>query len=722
MKKRIVKICSIGLCLTILMALLGIMTGIILFKNSNNYIRLDCNKLNKVYSDLIITDNDGDELKDTFYFGDNKLIPLSSLHDYTYMAFVAVEDKRFFEHDGLDLKRIVGAAARNIKSGSFKEGASTITQQLIKNTLLSREKNLRRKINEMLLATELENKYSKKEILEMYLNTIYFGRNAYGIENAANSYFNKSATDLSLSESATLAGMIKAPNIYAPDKNIEKCQMRRNTVLKLMFEQNLITSNCYRTTVAEEIVYRQHVDSFVKTYAKMALDEACEILKLSQEELLRSGYVVETYFDKQIQRNLNECVNNVKTTNIDGTSTDLSCLICNNNGGIAASFFRGESSTLPKQIGSTAKPIAVYAPAFCEKIITQASPVLDEETDFSGYKPGNNGKYYGWTTIKNAVAKSLNVPAVKTLNSLGIANAEKYLEKMGISGQQNLSMALGNVDGGMTPIQLANCYLVLANSGKTHDAHYVKTILKNGKILYSHKEATKQVFDEKSTYLTTNLLQYAVENGTGKKLNTNYQIAAKTGTVGTRNGNSQALVAGYTSEHTFVFWFSGTMDNNISGSSSPCILAANVLSKIYSNNAPKDFVVPKGVEKMCVDTIELNENQLVVASKNGEEFVFDCENAPKFLVQEKLDYKLSTTNDGKIIRLILPDVHNGTWKLFKKEKNKVREVSMNEVPNGTYYAQLWRNNRCVYTTPTIFVANMSNNDETIKEIEALPEY
>ncbi len=720
MTKRIVKVCAICLCATLLVAILCATTGIILFKHSKNYVRLDCKKLNEVYSNLTIIDCNGNKIKDTFYFGDNRLIPLATLHDYTYMAFVAVEDKRFFEHDGFDLKRIVGAAARNIKSGSFKEGASTITQQLIKNTHLSREKNLKRKINEMLLATELENKYSKREILEMYLNTIYFGRNAYGIENAANVYFNKSASDLSLSESATLAGMIKAPNIYAPDKNIEKCQVRRNIVLKLMFEQNLISEDSYQTAVTEEIVYRQHVESCVKTYAEMAIDEACRIMNLSREELFRSEYVIETYFDSQIQNNLNECVNNDKTQNIDGSLANLSCIICNNDGGVAASYFRGESSTLPKQIGSTAKPIAVYAPAFCEKIITQASPVLDEETNFSGYKPTNNGKYYGWTTVKNAVAKSLNIPAVKTLNSLGIAKAEKYLAKMGISGKQNLSLALGNVDGGMTPLQLTNCYLVLANGGKTNNTHFVKTILKNNKIVYSHKATTSRVFDEKSTYLMTDLLQNAVKNGTGKKLRANYQIAAKTGTVGTRNGNSQALVAGYTTEHTFVFWFSGDMDNTVSGSNSPCVLASNVLNKIYSNNQPEDFVAPKGVEKMCIDDTELNNNQLVVASTEGEEFVFDCENAPKFIAQEKFDYKLSTTNNGKIVRLILPNVQNGTWKIFKKENGTTYEVSIDEVANGSYYAQLWMNNRCIYTTPTIQVTNNAFSSQSNTKFRLLP--
>lgn len=703
MIRKIAKILAICICAIILFSVLITLVGISVFKNSNDFVKLDTDKLNEVSSNLKITDEQGNALKDTFYFGKNKQIPLSSLHNYTYLAFVAVEDKRFFEHDGLDARRIVGAAVRNAKSRSFKEGASTITQQLIKNTHLSRDKNVKRKANEMLLALELENRYSKKEILEMYLNTIYFGRNAYGIENAANAYFNKSAECLTVAESATLAAMIKAPNVYAPDKNAEKSLQRRNTVLKLMREQQMISEECYNDALSEQLHYHPYVNSFVKTYARMVIDEACEILNVTQSQLLHSGYVIETYFDEDVQTNLNECVALDETKNVDGTTPELSCIICNNFGGVAACYFRGECATSPKQIGSTAKPFAVYTPAFCEKIITQASPILDEETDFSGYKPSTNGKYSGWTTVKDAVTRSMNVPAVKTLNSLGLKTAQKYLVKMGINGEQNLSLALGNVEGGLTPQQLVNCYLVLANGGERNDCNFIKSIKKDNNVIYKRENSKTRVFDEKSTYLTTDLLKNVVQSGTAKRLKSSFQIAAKTGTVGNRNGNSQALVAGYTTSHTFVFWFSGNLPNSVNGGSSPCTLATKVLNQMYESNSPADFSPPKGIEKLFVDSHELRQNQLVVCSDHGEQFLFDCENTPKTVNRHKFDFKITVINDGTSVKLSLPQVPNGMWRVFRKGENQ--EFKTNEIvtKSGFYYAKLLFNNACAYTTPQIYV-------------------
>ena len=216
MKKRFLKIFSIVLASVVIISVTAGVIGISVWKKSDDFVKFDRNRLNEVYTSLTILDNDGAKIAEPMYLYEYKQIPLDALHDYTYKAFVAVEDKRFFSHKGIDYKRVFGAMLHNLKSGGYKEGASTISQQLIKNTHLDNYKTMKRKANEMLLARELEKNYTKKEILEMYLNTIYFGRNAYGIETASNVYFNKSAQDLTVSESAVLAGMIKAPNTYAP--------------------------------------------------------------------------------------------------------------------------------------------------------------------------------------------------------------------------------------------------------------------------------------------------------------------------------------------------------------------------------------------------------------------------------------------------------------------------------------------------------------------------
>lgn len=627
--KKITKIIALILAGLILTTILGALLFVNHLRNSNDYVNFDRNKLNEVCAAVTLLDNKGHEIKESLPSQKGKQIPLSALHEYTYMAFVAVEDKRFFSHSGLDYKRILGALVHNIAGGGFKEGASTISQQLIKNTHLDSSKNLNRKVNEMLLAIELENAYSKREILEMYLNTIYFGRSAYGIETAANVYFDKSAADLTIAESALLAGMIKAPNTYAPDKNAVKCKQRRDTVLKLMADQQIIDQTQYSNAVSEEIYFAPYHARKEQTYTEKVIEEACRLLNMTRKQLLNSGFIIETYCDQDILSALYTSAKQDETLNSDGTLAELSCIVCQPDGGVAACYFRGDSADTRKQIGSTAKPIAVYTPALCEKLITQASPVLDEPTNFGGYKPANASGYNGWTTVKNAVVKSLNVPAVKTLNTLGLQNAQKYLQKLGFNGEQNLSLALGNVKGGMTAHELAACYNTLQNCGEKTELAYIKHIYSEKGEIYLRKPQYTQVYDAKSSYLMTDMLCEAAKSGTARRLGAaNVPVAAKTGTVGNAHGNSEAIVAGYTTQHTFVFWYSGNLPNTVSGATNPCILAADVLSRIYKDKTPNPFTPPIGTTQLTIDIGSLYNDQLVKIADNGETFWFDSANVP----------------------------------------------------------------------------------------------
>ncbi len=698
MFRKIIKIGAITCAVLTIAIFVCTSTVLYVFTKSDGYVSFSKDKLSEVSCSLKIVDNCGNALTDALNCASGKQIKLSALHHYTYMAFVVVEDKRFFKHGGIDCKRLVGAAVHNAKSNSLKEGASTISQQLIKNTHLTSGKTIKRKVNEMLLALELENNYDKADILEIYLNTIYFGRNAYGIENAANTYFNKSASELTIAESATLAGMIKAPNVYAPDKNAQKCLARRNLVLKLMLDENVISPQEYQVATCKQLEYRPFVNDNLHTYCEAAIKEACEILGTTQNQLVHSSFTIKTYLNKQSQSALQEVAKQDTTCNKDGTLADLSCIVCNKNGEIEACHFRGEALT-PKQIGSTAKPFAVYAPAFCEKLITQASPVLDEPTNFGGYKPQNAGKYYGWTTVKTAMEKSLNLPAVKTLNSLGLDKAQQYLNKLGICGKQNLSLALGNVEGGMTDKQLANCYVTLQNGGTNKGVAFVDSITNaSGKVIYQRKPTSIRVFDEKSAFLVTDLLQGAVKQGTAKRLQSKFAIAAKTGTVGNSNGNTGALVCGYTTEHTFVVSFCGDMPNSVNGSTAPCELASKLLAKMYKNNLPNNFAQPQGIVRHCVDKDDLLNNQLLTLSSNGIGFLFDSANLPE-RKQQTPHYLLKVNFDGENVCFVLPDA-DGTWKIVGPNG----KIAANETPaTGKYHAELWQNGKCVYTTPTVFV-------------------
>ena len=729
MKKKFWKIFGIITAAIVITVALSGVIYVHQLRKSDNYVHFDKGRLNKVYTSLTVLDNEGAPLNEPLYLNNYKQIPLDALHEYTYMAFVAVEDKRFFDHYGIDYRRVAGALVNNIKSGGYKEGASTISQQLIKNTHLDNNKNLKRKINEMLLATELEKAYSKKEILEMYLNTIYFGRSAYGIETAANVYFNKSAADLTVSESAVLAGMIKAPNNYAPDKNVEKCKTRRDRVLKLMLEQQVIDLAQYDEAIASEINYSPQQPQNEKTYVYQVIQEACKILNMTPMQLYRSDFVIETYCNQTMQKQLHDLVNNDTTTTKQGTLADLSCVICDNKGGVEACILRGENAGTRRQVGSAIKPIAVYAPALNERIITQASPVLDEETDFNGYKPTNASGYNGWTTVKYAVAKSLNVPAVKTLNALGLSTAEKYLAKFGITGEQNLSLALGNANGGLDILTLAKCYTTLANDGQCNDVAFIRNIYSEKGLVYSRRQADERVFQSGANYLMTDMLVNTVNTGTAKALKkTNYQVAAKTGTVGTTEGNSDALVAGYTTSNTFIVWYSGDMPNSVNGSTAPCAFASKLLDKMYTQSKPQKFSPPKNVVQLDVDEDSLYEEQLVLKCDMGLKFWFDTANQPKETLKKiTYNYTLETTTNGSEITVKLPQVDNGIWQLYgTDEQNAVKLECNNNIYTGnltantTFYAELYVKGKLVYTTPQVKVyvtednSNLNENEEKPK--------
>lgn len=736
MTKKIVKIISI-ICSVVLIC--GILFGVVVFykwRKSDSYVKFDKKRLNEVYTSLTILNDGGKTLNEPIYLYDYKQVPLDALHDYTYKAFVSVEDKRFYSHNGIDYKRVAGAMLHNLKSGTYKEGASTISQQLIKNTHLNNNKTLSRKANEMLLARELEKNYSKHDILEMYLNTIYFGRNAYGIEAAANVYFNKSARDLTVSESAVLAGMIKAPNNYAPDKNAEKCRTRRDSILKIMLNQDVIDEEQYNAAVNSDITYCPQTASVDKSYSYHVMNEACQLLNMTPLQLAQSNFVIETYCNPAAQSALRDIVNADATTDKNGKLADVSCVVTNNDGGIVACYFRGDSCGQPRQVGSALKPIAVYAPALNERIITQASPVLDEETDFNGYKPSNyNDAYNGWTTIKYAVEKSLNVPAVKTLNALTIATAEKYLNKMGISGEQNLSLALGNTANGMDIFTLAKCYETLAKNGTSEELRFIKNIYSENGVVYSRKHNSTQVFQPAANYLMTDMLLNTVSNGTAKKLKSNnYQVAAKTGTVGNSDGNSDAIIAGYTTENTFVTWYSGDLPNSVSGSNAPCRFTNKLLNSIYTQTKPADFNAPTNVVELSLDKENLYDNQKMLLSDDGEKFLFDEGNKPKESVQKvAYDYTIDIETNLNDVTATLPKADNDSqsyeWKLYKLTDGKRLELPLdNNVYNETincdteYVAELYKDGKRAYVTPTVKVFYIKNDEPPAEQSPSILDF
>lgn len=623
----------IKIILSVLLVAIVIIAAVFLyFFISSLSIKLDNAKLTDEIVNLALYDKYDAKLANSEIFSNGDYIKSQDIPQIVKDSFVYVEDKRFYSHNGVDFYRIAGAVAENIKSMRFKEGASTITQQLIKNTHLSNEKSVTRKMAEIRLAMELEKNYPKDKILEMYLNSVYFGNNVYGIAKAAEYYFGKDVNSLTVAECATLAGMINAPNAYSPDKNIEKCTARRNLVLGVLRDNKIITQEQFEDAVCSPIVTSQMArKSPQKTYADMALTEACEILGVTKSQLKHSGFRIYTYLDVEKQKQMQSAVSGVKAYVESGKDAQKMGISVNNNSGGVEAFFSYTNENpyyLKRGVGSTAKPLVALAPAFEQDLASPATMILDEKTDFGGYKPSNiNNNYGGWMTVREAITLSKNVPAVKLLNSLNQAEVKEYLQNLGyLSGGQsvNLRMALGGFDDGLSIKQLAEGYMMLADGGKYQKAAFIRKITdENGRILYNRESMQKTLLREDSAYLTTDILRDVITCGTAKNLGKiNADVAGKTGTVGKSGcpNNSDALFCSYTPKDTTVFWvysdYDDLLEKNISGSTLPVQMAKNYYNAIYTKNNSGAFAVPKSVVTLRLDKAEFEKNgKLLLANK-----------------------------------------------------------------------------------------------------------
>ncbi|MDE6868540.1 MAG: transglycosylase domain-containing protein, partial [Clostridia bacterium] len=368
---------------------------------------LDTNKLVGAGQNVIIYDDNGNEITSASLDAQSKSVAVKDLNQDTINAFIASEDRTFYSHNGLNYKRMIKAFFTNLKAGSFKEGASTISQQLIKNTHLSNDKTIKRKLIEIKLTKQLEKRYEKDEILEMYLNNIYFGHSCYGLQSAAEFYFDKKAEELSLTDSATIVGLLSSPNNYSPFKNPEKSLERRNLVLKSMLDCGYIDQSIYSQSVSEPLGAIQTVKaSKYGDYINSVFDELEEIE--FNYYSLTDGCSIKTYMDMEMQQFLEQT---------DYPCDNAAIVTDNLSGGVKA--FKTTIGNAKRQPGSTVKPLFVYAPAIEEKQLSPFTKILDEKIDYGGYSPENfDKKYHGYVSVADSLKYSYNVPAVKTLNAL----------------------------------------------------------------------------------------------------------------------------------------------------------------------------------------------------------------------------------------------------------------------------------------------------------------
>ena len=514
-------------------------------------------------------------------------------------ALVSTEDKRFYDHHGFDPMGFLRATfGLLLNRGRVTGGGSTITQQLAKNAFLTQDQTFLRKAKELFLSFELEKKYSKDQILEMYLNNAYFGNGAYGIENASLRYFGKSAKDLTISEAAVLTGSLKAPNVYNPIDDMEATVKRRATVLQLMVTNGKITQEEADKAGAEVITVQ---DAYVANsrykypyYFDAVINEITNNYGISEEELLNKGYKIYTGLDQKMQADMEETFSNswLFPKASDGTIAQAASVAMDpQNGDVLATVggrtnekhtFRGfnRATQLQAQPGSTFKPLAVYTSAL-EEGYQPNSVLVDEKRSYGSdkYTPENwNKQYQGTVTMTEALNQSWNAPAVWLLDKIGLKKGIEKVHQFGIEtdpGDEYLGIALGGLTKGVSPIQMASAYTAFANKGvRTKPRFVTKIVDANGKVIVDNTAVkdNRVTTEEVAKKMTSMLLTVYGQEGLGAPFSPSGKIiAGKTGTteaLNNENGSRDQWMIGYTPDVVVATWMGYDQSGNYSLSAS----------------------------------------------------------------------------------------------------------------------------------------------------------
>lgn len=718
------KVLKISLIITAILMLICTTIAIIFITNimkETQSVEFNKNKLITVSKQLNIYDNVNNLISETAYNGQT-IVSINDLSEDTINCFLSIEDKKFYEHQGLNYKRIAKAMINNLKSRSFKEGASTISQQLIKNTHLTNEKTIKRKVKEMILTKKLEKAFTKNEILETYLNVIYFGHNCYGIEEASKYYFNKSASELNLEESALLAGMIKAPSHYSPINNPETALKRRNLVLMEMMEDGNISDEEYYNAKQKDIVLNVTQQSMPDMlYLKAVKNEAETLLNIPAQQIALRDYKIYTYYDETSQKALENSLDNENYYHINqyGNIADsLATVINNSTGGIEALYGKSkyDLSNVKRQPGSAIKPILVYAPALDKGEIHNCSQILDEKVDYSGYSPNNVGNiFHGYTSVRDCVADSLNIPAIKVMDYVGINNCKQFAQKAGIEFNEydnGFAIALGGFNEGILLTDLTASYIPFACNGNYIKSGFIRKITTSDDIvIYERDESKHQIMGDDTAYLMTDLLINGVKNGTSKRLkDLPYEVAGKTGTVAVKNTNLNTDVysIAYTTEHSIGVWlgnYSFDKEHNLEGCNNGgtyCTsMVKDILNTIYSDHSPNNFEMPDSVIELSIDEKNLLENHTIKLAGDNcpERYQIKEIFAKRFVPSEvsdlytnfDIDFNVSLVNNVAQITLnaldyLIYDIYVDD-ELIESIQNKSGEISFdyNKLKSNTMY-------------------------------------
>ncbi len=611
---------------------IGVITGVI-DKTEN----VDLEQLQMLKLTSFIYDSKDNEIA-ALYDDENRVsVTYDKIPQDLIDAVVAIEDERFWDHGGVDIKRTVAAIFTYIMNGGESTfGGSTITQQLIKNTTGDNETSWTRKIREWYRAISLENKLEKEDILESYLNTIYLGAGAHGVEVASHTYFNKSVTEINLAEAATLAAIIQLPEVYNPYKGeeaAEKLKNRKEVVLNKMLELEKISQEEYDEAIAYEIKYEKgtvatgtkftyYVDAVIESVVEDLMEEQNITRELAVQMLYNNGYKVYTPQDPDVQQSIDDAFANKKWfyTDSKGDFMQAGIVVIDNETGnvVGLSGGAGEktkdlgfnrATQAERQPGSAFKPIAAYGPAFERGISYPGMGYDDSQITIGNWTPKNYYGYYnGYVSARNAINQSMNIPAIRAMQSVGVDYAKKFAQSLGISTftskDNSLSMALGGLDSGATVLEMAGAYSAFANGGVYIEPKlYTKVVDKDGKEILTAETKSKRVMKDTTAYLITDCLKTVVTSGTGTaaRVGRGIDTAGKTGNT---NDDKDQWFVGYTPYYTAAVWNGYDTPKPI-GRAYPytCIrVFADVMKDIHSDLSSKTFTRPNGIVTASVCT------------------------------------------------------------------------------------------------------------------------
>jgi len=524
-------------------------------------------------------------------------VRLNRLPPYLPQAVIATEDRRFYNHLGVDPVGLVRAGFRNLIAGSVVQGGSTITQQLAKNLFLSPDRTFARKLEEAMYAIWLERRFTKDEILELYLNRVYFGGGTYGVEAAARRYFGRSARSVTLTQAALLAGLLKAPSRYAPTRSVELATTRVDVVLDNMVEAGFLSSAEAETAAAEPLRLRTFSDETGYPYAVDWVAETLpEVVGNTEGDL-----VVETTIDAGLQRAVQLTLR--QTLDAEGKDLDVSegaVVVLDTSGGIKALIGGRSYRSSPfdravkalRQPGSAFKPF-VYLTAL-ESGYTPDSIANDEPVAVDGWAPKNHtGTYRGAVTLRDSFAQSINTVAVKLADEVGRGNVISTARRLGIRSElhDRPSLALGTAE--VTPLELVAAYVPFANGGEGITPHIIARVRNgDGKLLYEYKGAgLARVVDESYVAEMNDMMNATMVSGTGRQAALPDQIAG--GKTGTSQNSRDAWFVGYTAHYVGGVWVGnddGSKMRNVSGGTLPAHIWHDIM--VYAHEGKQPLALP----------------------------------------------------------------------------------------------------------------------------------